>query len=431
MKISTALLAGCLAVATLAMSVPAHAARRVALLIGNSNYQHEKVLPNPVRDIALLKAALLKLGFSVDTLEDQDKRGMEIGINRFVTKTAGADTALLFYAGHGAQPSKGGRSFLLPIGAKVDDDETLEADGVLAEDIANKLEQVGNPAKLRLVILDACRSRKTTRGGERGLAPPKPTDDFTLIAYSTKDGATADDGNGNHSPYAEALVKHLPRLAREPVRLVLEDTASDVKSATKQSQRPYNYGNLGSRIGLDGVQVASVVAEPGKPAQHNPIGNRRTTDYSYGPLGLYSDGTVHGYLDVLSTKTMLKTCQEGWVYVNSKCVGAPKTYTLDEAKMVVESANRMAFAGYTNWRIPGPSEMKAYLEAAEEFKSAPPEKKETKELAATMFHAGKASFHTWIVPTGQWPANGIQDVGFGNQIRKDGRYPLRLVRTLE
>jgi TPR repeat protein len=262
MKISSALLTVCLAVATFAMSIPAHAARRVALLIGNSNYQHEKPLPNPVRDIALVEAALLKLGFTVDKLENQDKRGMELNINRFVTKTAGADTALVFYAGHGTQSSKGGRSYLLPVNAKVEDDETLETDGVLAEDIANKLEQISNPAKLRLVILDACRSRKTTRGNDRGLAPPRPTDDYTLIAYSTKDGATADDGNGIHSPYAQALAKHLPRLAGEPVRVVLDDMGDDVKTATKQGQKPQSYGNLTYRIGLDGVQVVSVSVNP-------------------------------------------------------------------------------------------------------------------------------------------------------------------------
>jgi TPR repeat protein len=215
-----------------------------------------------VRDIALVEAALLKLGFTVDKLENQDKRGMELNINRFVTKSAGADTALVFYAGHGTQSSKGGRSYLLPVNAKVEDDETLETDGVLAEDIANKLEQISNPAKLRLVILDACRSRKTTRGNDRGLAPPRPTDDFTLIAYSTKDGATADDGNGIHSPYAQALAKHLPRLAKEPVRVVLDDLGDDVKTATKQGQKPQSYGNLTYRIGLDGVQVVSVSVNP-------------------------------------------------------------------------------------------------------------------------------------------------------------------------
>jgi len=244
---------------------PAHA-KRVALLIGNSEYQHEIRLPNPVRDTRLLEAQLVKLGFSVERLGNLDKRGMELAINRFVSKSSGADTALVFYAGHGTQPSKGGRSYLLPVNAKVEDDETLEADGVLAEDIATKLEAVSNPAKLRLVILDACRSRTKARGNGRGLAPPRATDSFTLIAYSTKDGETADDGDRTHSPYAQALARNLPRLAQEPVRRVFEAVAKEVREDTdnKQRQYPRTYGDLESDIGLDGRLLASVAPEPAR-----------------------------------------------------------------------------------------------------------------------------------------------------------------------
>ena len=124
----------------------AQAARRVALLIGNSQYQHETVLPNPVRDVALLERTLTELGFAVDKAVNLDKRGMELAINRFASKTAGADTALVFYAGHGTQPSKGGRSFLLPVNAQVTDDETLETDGVPAETLlANSYAPVTPP----------------------------------------------------------------------------------------------------------------------------------------------------------------------------------------------------------------------------------------------------------------------------------------------
>ena len=253
----------CLALLLLGTSPhSAHAARRVALLIGNGQYQHETVLPNPVRDVALLERTLTQIGFTVDKLENLDKRGMELAINRFASKTAGADTALVFYAGHGTQPSKGGRSFLLPVNAQVSDDETLETDGVPADDIASKLERTSNPAKLRLVILDACRSRKTSRGTDRGLAPPKSTDDYTLIAYSTNDGETADDGKGANSPYAQALAKLLPRLKTEPVRVVFEETAREVRAATGHKQKPRTYGDLESRVGLDGVLLASVTPVP-------------------------------------------------------------------------------------------------------------------------------------------------------------------------
>jgi formylglycine-generating enzyme required for sulfatase activity len=257
----------------LALALPTTwAQKRVALLVGNGQYQHESVLANPVNDVRLLANVLrgAPLNFKVEVLENQDRREMDLAIKRFVRESTGADTALLYYAGHGAQPTKGGRSYLLPVNAKAVDDDSLEADGILAESIASQLEQQAIPAKLRLVVLDACRNTRLTsssRSSVRGLAPPARTDSYTLIAYSTDANSVAQDGVGGvNSPYAKALAQHLPRVAQEPVRVIFEDTAKDVRTATRQAQAPRTYGDLESRVGLDGLQVASLRAEPEPPA---------------------------------------------------------------------------------------------------------------------------------------------------------------------
>ena len=292
----------CLALLLLGTSPhTAHAARRVALLIGNGEYQHENTLPNPVRDVRLLASTLKGMDFKTEVLENLPKRDMDLAIKRFVRESAGADSAILYYAGHGQQPSKGGRSYLLPVNAKVQDDDSLETDGILAEDIAAQLERLPNPAKLRLVILDACRNtRATTRSTVRGLAPPARTDSYTLIAYSTDANSVAQDGSGANSPYAKALAKHLPRALTEPVRLVFEDTAKDVRTETRQQQLPRTYGDLESRVRLDGVQVTSVTpVATGLPVQVQPdaeqeaweIAKRRDTVASYGVyLNRYPSG---------------------------------------------------------------------------------------------------------------------------------------------
>jgi uncharacterized caspase-like protein len=388
---------------------PAWAQKRVALLIGNSNYQNEIFLPNPVRDIALLEGVLQKLGFAVEKLQDQDKIGMDLAINRFVTKSAGADTALVFYAGHGTQPSKGGRSYLLPVNAQVKDDETLEAYGVPAEDIANKLEQSSNSAKLRLVILDACRSRTNARGGDRGLAPPKATDRFTLVAYSTEDNKTADDGKGVNSPYAKALAQQLPRMGKEPVRLVFEATAAEVRKTTQDKQRPRTYGDLESRIGLDGVQLASLSIEPvdaAKPAWE--AAQRAHTDRGYKAfLAEYGSSsyagaarvalaalepapqprpgtpvqvpvaqppapvqtqqateTIDGRYQILAggaevkdmkTGLVWQRCSVGQTWSGVTCDGKAKTFSFDEAQKL---------AG-TGWRVPGKDELASLIDRRE------------------------------------------------------------------
>ena len=45
-------------------------AQRVALVIGNSNYAHVPVLPNPRNDASDIGAALERLGFAVTRLEN-------------------------------------------------------------------------------------------------------------------------------------------------------------------------------------------------------------------------------------------------------------------------------------------------------------------------------------------------------------------------
>jgi len=131
--------------------------------------------------------------------------------------------------------------------------------------VVEQMERNGNPAKLRLVVLDACRNNPRagrTRGGVRGLSRMSPGDDYTLIAFSTNDQDVAQDGSGANSPYAEALNRHLARAKELPLRRIFELTATDVRAATAQKQRPRTYGDLDSRVGLDGLVLASVVPEP-------------------------------------------------------------------------------------------------------------------------------------------------------------------------
>ncbi len=92
------------------LATPAHADKRVALVIGNSAYQHTAELHNPKNDAADMAVALRRLGFEVLDGRDLDKRGMERLIRQFGLKLSGADLALFFYAGHGVQ--LGGQNYL-------------------------------------------------------------------------------------------------------------------------------------------------------------------------------------------------------------------------------------------------------------------------------------------------------------------------------
>src|SRR5262245_34770323 len=85
-----------------------------------------------------------------------------------------------------------------------------------------------------------------TRPIGRGLAPIEPEGDV-LVAYATKHGTTALDGDGNNSPYALALAEHLsvPDL---DVRVMFGRVRDSVRKATNNRQDPYYYGSIGGDL---------------------------------------------------------------------------------------------------------------------------------------------------------------------------------------
>ena len=112
------------------------AERRLALVIGNADYQNAAPLVHPVRDAAEVAAVLEKLGFAVDLQTDLDERSMQDALRNFGYAAPSADVALVFFSGHGIQV--GGVSYLLPVDAVLRRErdlvyEALPLDLVLAE----------------------------------------------------------------------------------------------------------------------------------------------------------------------------------------------------------------------------------------------------------------------------------------------------------
>src|SRR5581483_6939964 len=73
-------------------------------------------------------------------------------------------------------------------------------------------------------------------GQTRGLARVSNPDGL-IIVYATQFLTTASDGDTSNSPFAAALLQHLPTPG-EDVKNVLFDVANDVVTRTKGKQRP-------------------------------------------------------------------------------------------------------------------------------------------------------------------------------------------------
>jgi hypothetical protein len=228
--------------------------RRIALVIGNSAYQHTTILQNPRNDASDLAVALQRLGFEVMQGIDLDKRAMERTIREFGVKLSGADVALFLYAGHGLQVS--GQNYLLPVDAKLSTENDVDFESIALNLVLRQMER---EAKTSLVLLDACRDNPLARNLARnmgtrssqigqGLAEVK-TGVGTLIGFSTQPGNVALDGTGRNSPYAGALIKHLEAPGQD-IGSVLINVRNDVFSATNGRQVPWEHTSLMGRVVL-------------------------------------------------------------------------------------------------------------------------------------------------------------------------------------
>jgi uncharacterized caspase-like protein len=246
-------------------SQSAIAEKRVALVIGNSTYQHVSHLTNPANDAAVMTATFKKADFDVvEPRVDLSVTEMRRVLRDFADKARDADIAVIYYAGHGIEVD--GMNYLVPVDAVLERDTDVYDEAFALDRLLVAIE----PARqLRLIILDACRDNpfartmKRTIGSRaigRGLAKVEPSNPNTMIAFAAKAGFTAFDGDDKKtSPFAAALAEHLTKPGLD-LRKAFGFVRDDVLKATNNKQEPFIYGSLG---GNDVALVpAPVVATP-------------------------------------------------------------------------------------------------------------------------------------------------------------------------
>jgi hypothetical protein len=221
----------------------AWAERRVALIIGNSQYKNPSlVLFNPKNDAADVAASLRALGFEVIVKIDAGKLDFDQAMAQFARLATLADTALFYYAGHALQYH--GQNYLMPTDADLVDDISLRYQMVSLDDVRDGLSRAGG---VKIMILDACRNnplidrlrgRTETRdvGIVRGLARIDRAEG-EVVAYATAANQVAADGSGRNSPFTTALLKRLGEAGLE-IGTMFRRIAADVNDQTKGQQRP-------------------------------------------------------------------------------------------------------------------------------------------------------------------------------------------------
>jgi peptidoglycan hydrolase-like protein with peptidoglycan-binding domain len=326
------------------------ATERVALVIGNGAYSSAK-LPNPVNDAPLVAASLQKVGFKVIQKTDLTRDGMRAAVREFSDALKKGDTALFYYAGHGAQVKD--ENYLIPVDAPLGMKEYEAEDRSVKVNLAlAAMEECGSA--LNIVILDCCRDNpfaRSWRSASNGLAEMKAPQE-TLIAYATAPGKAASDGEGANSPYSQALAEEI---LRPGVKLqdVFLNVARRVHATTKGEQRPWTASDLLSEfVFLQGSNQA--VAQPVMITTHTkvstPITEQPTASEALPSTAIPAELPTRGYFSISE------------IFKNTRC----RSYTPAGQQNVLRMTQaKLAESGHYKGNVDGvmgPGTQRAILE---------------------------------------------------------------------
>ena len=220
--------------------------RRIALVIGNKNYEHPgAALQNPINDADDMAITLDGLGFDVIKRTDLTLSSFNYILDEFGEKLPNYDVALFYFSGHGVNFN--GENYLVPIDAHLQTLLDSEGDCIRLSRIMDKMKSA--EVKNSLVFLDACRNnpfpksngvRGTTRSGL--IIPNNPAG--SAVVFATEEGSTADDNTKERNGlFTSELLLHLPVPNLSLSDIILK-TRQGVYERSGKNQLPSDYNKM-------------------------------------------------------------------------------------------------------------------------------------------------------------------------------------------
>src|ERR1700719_3011117 len=254
-----------LAVVIAMLAAPAHAEKRVALVIGNNDYKNVPKLQKAVNDARTMGDTLKQLGFSVMVAENQTRQAFSETLLAFDKAVGPGDTAFFFYAGHGFEIA--GQNFLLPtdVPAASEGKEELVRDAsVLADRVIERLQN--KKVRTAILVFDPCRNNPFERAGTRAVAgggglgrmTQLPEGVFSVFSAGPRQTALDRLSNNDDNPnsvftriFAKELLQpgqNLVQVAQRPRRVV-----SEMAETVSHKQIPVYFDQMVDDVFLNGV----------------------------------------------------------------------------------------------------------------------------------------------------------------------------------
>ena len=261
--------------------------RYFALVIGNNVYQYVPRLKTAETDAKEVDAILREqYGFQTKLLLNANRQQIMSAISSFRRELTPDANLLVYYAGHGVNDKEIDKAYWLPVDARLDDNSNW----ISADDITSNIK--GIPAKHVLIVSDSCYSGTLTRGLEASVPAPTERQRYlqkmfagksrTLMASGGNEPVADGGGGGNHSIFANALLRGLAQMekseftAGELFRDFVEESVAGRAQQTPEYNPLRNSGHesgdfvfvrLGAALKM---MEAATAGAPITPAQRQP-----------------------------------------------------------------------------------------------------------------------------------------------------------------
>lgn len=214
--------------------------KRLALVIGNSNYAQGEKWSTAVNDANDVTQALQKINFEIILSTDADKATMQTVINDFIGKLKDKEVGLVYYSGGSA--TIGSEQFLMPTDAHPATIAETETSCLPVKSIADAMTAV----KTKIIILDSDRtnpfSERTTWRSADGIRSMNADIGF-VMAYATSPGRQVIRTTDRNSLYTSAFKKAIG-VPNKSIAQVFNMIREDVMKQSNYKQMPWESTSL-------------------------------------------------------------------------------------------------------------------------------------------------------------------------------------------